>query len=312
MDTVFFKELCFSRLMLGTVQFGLKYGIANKAGLPSYKSAKEIISCAWHGGVNCFDTASSYGQSEEILGRIFTELGIAGKVTVASKIYAMPQDLSPAQAEKNVRKSVIKSLELLHLDALPICMFHREQDYRYMDALVKCRQEGLLRYTGLSVYSPEAAIAAIKDGRIDTLQVPANLLDHRFRKAGIFKFAAERRIAVFVRSVYLQGLLLMPESDIIPELRDVIPVRRKLKEIGLNAGITMKSLAVRYLMGIEGITCLLAGVDSVEQMKENLNLFSDEPLKPEIVEDVERAVPDMPEKILLPYQWTVRMPDTKV
>jgi aryl-alcohol dehydrogenase-like predicted oxidoreductase len=86
METVQSEDLGLSRLMLGTVQFGLSYGIASRSGEPSYETARNILACAYDGGVNCLDTAPGYGISEEILGKAMAELGIADRVVVVSKV----------------------------------------------------------------------------------------------------------------------------------------------------------------------------------------------------------------------------------
>ena len=89
MQTRSFAEFDLSMLTLGTVQFGLPYGIANTHGQPAYETARDIIACAVEGGVNVLDTAVSYGESEAVVGRALAELGIADRVLVVSKIPAM-------------------------------------------------------------------------------------------------------------------------------------------------------------------------------------------------------------------------------
>ena len=114
-------DLELSQLMLGTAQFGLNYGIANKSGQISYKTVSDILVCAYEGGVNCLDTAASYGMSEEVLGKSLAELGLTTKMIVVSKISPMVDEyLSSKVADKIVEESVTRSLKLLQLDVLPI------------------------------------------------------------------------------------------------------------------------------------------------------------------------------------------------
>src|SRR3989304_2505652 len=94
MRTVKFSDLQLSQMMLGTVQFGLNYGIANKKGQPSYKTARDIIACAYESGVNCLDTSPGYGASEEVIGKALVELGISDKIIVVSKICYVEDDQS--------------------------------------------------------------------------------------------------------------------------------------------------------------------------------------------------------------------------
>ena len=141
--------------------------------------------------------------------------------------------------------------------------------------------------------------------------MPTSVLDQRFIRGGHVREAAERGMAVWVRSIYLQGLLFLPEDEVIPELAAVIPVRRKLASLADAAGIGLAELAVRYLLGFDEITCLVAGAESVEQVRENARLASKGPLDPELGAAVSAAVPDLPETILFPRLWSKRMPDAR-
>jgi len=119
-------------------------------------------------------------------------------------------------------------------------------------------------------------------------------------------------VAVFAHSVYLQGVLLMPEADIIPELSAVIPVRRNLQRLADEAGLTMAELAARYVLSIDGMTCAVVGVETVEQMRENIRLFSKGPLDRVLVQAIADSVPELPESVLNPRKWSKRMPDAKL
>ncbi len=95
MQTIPWHEWHLSRLMLGTVQFGMPYGVANRTGQPDAARVREILTVAADGGVNCLDTAALYGSSEETLGRALAELGLAGKMTVVTKTVALPAEIEP-------------------------------------------------------------------------------------------------------------------------------------------------------------------------------------------------------------------------
>jgi len=141
------------------------------------------------------------------------------------------------------------------------------------------------------------------------MQVAASLFDHRFQRAGIFDAVRDRRVACFVRSVYLQGLLLMPEADIPDELRQVIPLRRQLHTLAQQAGLEVSALAIRYVLGLPSVTCAVIGAESVEQMRSNLALFSTLSVPIEMMHKIDEIVPSLPDKILLPNHWSTRMPD---
>lgn len=306
------SDLNISPLTLGTVQFGLNYGIANKAGQPPYETARDIIACAYEGGVTCLDTAALYGESETVLGRALDELKISDKITVATKICHIADNLSASEADEIVEKSIMQSIVNLRMDIIPICLFHTENNFvQYACSLQKLKDKGLVKHIGSSVNTPKGASEVVSSELADAMQMPSSVLDHRFIRAGVCKEAVKRGTALFVRSIYLQGLILMPEEDILPELADVIPVRRRLYALASQAGITPAELAVRYMLGVEGITSLVIGVDSVDQMRENIALFGKGPLEADLQSAITDAVPDLSEKILFPGNWSKRMADAK-
>lgn len=304
-----FADLQLSQLMLGTVQFGLKYGIANKSGQPSYEESRDIIAAAYEGGVNCLDTAAGYGSSEEVVGQVLEELGLSDKFVVVTKIMSLPDDLPSNRVDDFVERSVLNSLHRLRLKVLPICLFHKEGDFRYMESLIKIKDKGLAQHIGVSGNNPAQAIEIVTSGQAEAVQLPANLLDHRFTTTGVFEAAKERGVSTFVRSVFLQGLLMMRDEDVIPELSPVLPTLRQLRHIAQQADLTMQELAVRYVLGIEGVTCILTGVESIEQARQNIRLFDSGPLPPDLMRAVTDAVPELPENIIKPYMWSCKVPD---
>lgn len=312
MEKVQFAEFELSKLMLGTAQLGLRYGIANKVGQPNYEEAKAIIAAAFESGVNCFDTAANYGESEEVIGRALDELGIKDQVIIVSKILPMADGLTASEADRIVEESVTQSLKKLRLHVLPICLFHADNNFvEYAESLVRLKERKLVQYIGVSVNFPEIALKAIQTGNAEAMQLPTSILDQRFIRLGIFDEGAKRCIGLFVRSVYLQGLLFLPEEEVLPELVDVIPVRRELQRLAYQAGMSLSELAIRFLLSIQGITCLVVGAESVEQVIDNARLVSQAPLTPDLVAAVSNAVPDLPETILFPRRWSKRIPDAR-
>ncbi|MFM9196091.1 MAG: aldo/keto reductase [Planctomycetia bacterium] len=299
----------FSRFMLGTVQFGLPYGVANRAGQPAYADVVAIVAAAIARGVTCFDTAAVYGTSEEVLGRALRDLRAADRVTVVTKTQPFTPDelASPARAARALEASVEASRRRLGLDCLPLVLFHREADAIHFDALLALRDRGWLRAAGVSCDNrpgPAAEFAA--RAGVAALQLPANILDPRHRRGGSFAAAAHRGVAVFVRSVYLQGLLLMPEADIPEPLRAVVPARRAIEALAAEAGIGVAELAVRFMLGLEGVTSLVMGVDTVPQLEHNLAIVGRGPLDPALAAAVTAAIPQLPEMVVSPPLWPKR------
>ena len=138
--------------MLGTVQFGMPYGVANRTGQPTYRDVLAIVAAAVEGGINCFDTAAAYGTSEEVLGRALHELRIADRVVVVTKVRPLrgAELADGVLASRAIEQSVADSRRRLQLDCLPVVLFHREADAAYSEVLDRLQAQGWLRYAGVS------------------------------------------------------------------------------------------------------------------------------------------------------------------
>ncbi len=298
-----------SRLMLGTVQFGMPYGVANRTGQPGYRETLAIVAAAVEGGVNCFDTAAAYGTSEEVLGRTLRELGVSDRVVVVTKVRPLTPDESAdsTAAVRAIEQSVTESRRRLQMDCLPVVLFHREADAAFLGELGELKKKGWLRYVGVSCANlpgPAARFAA--DAQVSALQLPGNVLDQRHQRSGVFRNAASRGVAVFLRSVYLQGLLVMPEADIPPALGDIVPIRRRLEAVAREGGMPLAELALRYLLSQRHVTCVLTGVETVEQVRANLRLFERGPLDADTLVAIDALALAPPERLITPHLWAPR------
>ncbi|HOG50746.1 MAG TPA: aldo/keto reductase, partial [Lentisphaeria bacterium] len=110
--------------------------------------------------------------------------------------------------------------------------------------------------------------------------------------------AAQGRFS-FIRSVYLQGLLLMPEERVPAALAPLLPYRRRLADFGLP----LKELCLRYLLTQPGENSVLTGVDTVDQLRENIRLAAAGPLPLDVFQAVTAVAPDLPETLIRPKCW---------
>lgn len=314
MHTVSWAEYRLSRLMLGTVQFGMPYGVANRTGQPTFEDIVAMVAAAIDGGVNGFDTAAAYGDSEALLGRALRQLGVTERVVVVTKVLPLtPDDVEDgARAAQAIERSVAASRRRLGMDCLPVVLFHREADARYLEVLERLRDRGWLRHAGVSCDNhPGATETLVAHSGVAALQLPANILDRRHVRSGVVQQAAQHDVAVFIRSVYLQGLLLMPEGAIPEPLQAVLPVRRQFAAIAGDAGLTLSALAVRYMLGMPGVTSVLAGVETLAQVRENIALFAAGPLPADVHAAVNAVHPDLPEMVITPSMWGKPQPEQR-
>jgi aryl-alcohol dehydrogenase-like predicted oxidoreductase len=294
------------RLMLGTVQFGMPYGVANRTGQPGYAEVVRIVATAVEGGVRWFDTAAAYGSSEEVLGRALGELKLRDAVTVVTKIAPLSTEevADPVLARAAIERSVEQSRQRLGLERLPVVLFHREADAAHLEVLDELRVRGVVERVGVSCDNPAGgALGLIADRRVAALQIPANLLDRRHLASGLLPRAASRGVFLFVRSAFLQGLLVMPEDEIPSHLRAVLPARSWLESIAQEAGMTLAELAVRFLQSQPGVTSVLCGVETVAQMRENLRIADHGPLPEDLLARLMGWSPELPEALVTPSAW---------
>lgn len=199
------------KLALGTVQFGLSYGVANRRGQPSYDEIEQILTQASLAGIDTIDTAIAYGQSEMILGKI----GLQGW-HVVSKIPPLPQSIT--NIGQWIKDEVHSSLQRLRLKSLHALLLHRADDLLtdhgqdLASALITLKAEGYVDNLGYSIYSPQSLGTLTSILPPDVVQAPLNPIDQRLVQSGWLSRLANQGVAVHVRSIFLQGLLLMASS----------------------------------------------------------------------------------------------------
>ena len=310
-----FKKLKISRFGIGTVQFGLDYGINNKTGQVSYSDVLNIFETALENGVNFLDTSRVYGTSEETIGKALREIGAVDDFIPCTKL-----DISENYHEKSdeavrgeVKNSLHQSLEALRIDTIPVYLLHRPAHRTFRDGLIwdylkEAATKGMIGRLGVSIADgPSEAIECFKDPAVEAIQIPYNVFDARWDKAGILAGAAERGIVVFNRSSYLKGLLLM-EMDEVPEhVTESLSYKESLNQIAAEAGLDVKELVLRYVFSTSEITSTIIGIDSQAQFKENLRIYEKGPLEDALNQRIKATFWDIPEYVLNPFLWDQRL-----
>lgn len=297
-----------NKLCLGTVQFGLDYGINNRTGRPEKETVFNILDAAVDGGIRCFDTSAAYGDSELILGEYISSRMMKNNIKIISKLKSYKENaglLSPADF---VEKEIKASLKSLNMDFIEGYLLHEPMDFYNKEillALNECKKKGLVRNTGISVYEAQHALEAVKSGYIDYIQVPYNLLDRRLVDADFFNTAKQFGVTVFARSVLLQGLLLMDENDIPRHLEGVKKHLKVLDRIAGKYNLSRFEAAVLFSYETDGVDFVVFGVDNQKQLTEYLALFNKRIDTGELIEDLNRGFSDVDEYIISPNLWKV-------
>jgi len=275
-------------LVLGTAQLGMDYGIANRVGKPSFGHAMEIVATAWEHGIRIFDTASAYGHSEVTLGRCFRELRLnSGHLQPAVISKLDPRlDLSNRQA---VLRHLDDSLETLQLETLWGLLLHHESLLEgtaafFREIIPELKHAGKINFFGISLYSMEKAFKALAMDEIDLIQMPFNVFDQRALDTDLFRLASEKGKKLFLRSIYLQGLLLLDPEQIPTKLDFAIDKLSHFCLLAERLKIPRKKMALAYAVQKAQGCYLVIGAETSAQVKENVALYK---------EALNLAIPDL-------------------
>lgn len=258
-----------NRLALGTVQFGLPYGLANRFGKVTRPEAKAMVILAATHGIDTIDTAIAYGDSESCLG----EIGVRG-FKVVTKLPAVPIDCMDVGFW--VQKQMSDSFARLGVTSVYGLLLHRSQDLlgkngpALYQALQGLKDNGLVEKLGISIYSPSELDSLIPYYEIDMVQAPFNLIDRRLIDSGWLFRLADQGIELHVRSVFLQGLLLLPASARPNRFSRWAPLWSRWGCWLNQQQITPLQACLRYVLGFQEVSKAIVGVESTRQLKDIL------------------------------------------
>lgn len=290
------------RLGLGTVQFGLAYGIANTQGKIPVGEVGLILDEAERRGVRVLDTAPAYGESESVLGRFALRERAFRLVTKTLPICG--KDV-PADAMKMVREGLERSWRRLgEIPLAGVLVHHGEELLSPLgDGLWKIledlRQDGRVERLGASFYDPETLEKVLRRFPLELVQIPLNPLDQRFLP--LLDTLKARQVEIHGRSCFLQGLLLLPLEKLDPFFEDILPVLRRFRRFLQEKGLSPLEGCLGFCLGVPQMDCLLVGVDSVGQLREIFQAAR--PLQRE--EFASFAVWD--KRIVEPFRWKISL-----
>lgn len=304
-----------SRLVLGTVQIGAPYGAANRTGLPSTERAIRLLRRARLAGIAAFDTARAYGAAEARIGAAFDGADQPDTITKLDPLNALPEDASEAEAECAVEESVNASLVNLKRARLDTLLLHRAQHLSSHGGavwrrLVRLQKAGVIGRLGVSVQTPEEAFEALSLRAVTHIQLPFNLIDQRWREAGVPAAMRSRAdVTVHARSIYLQGILAGDDSMLWPRVHgvDAEGTLYMLDTLAqLYGRVSIADLCLAYVRGQDWIDGLVIGMETEEQLDRNLALFGGEAMTADEIADIEPRLPRFPAALLNPALWPPR------
>jgi aryl-alcohol dehydrogenase-like predicted oxidoreductase len=308
-------DLRVSRLGVGTAAFGLdRYGIT-APGEGSVDPAEGIanIHRAVEGGVNFFDTAPAYGRSEELLGEALADHKdclVATKIPIPENL----DEISQSELTRRVSESLDESLRRLRREVLDVVQIHNAtvrvlQQGKMVSCLERAREAGKLRYIGASVYGEETALATIRTGKIQILQVALSLLDQRMCEK-VIPEARTAGLGVLTRSALLKGALTKRAQWLPPGLQALSRAsERVVSELG-TCWESLPSMALRFCLSVEGVHCVLSGVRNSAEIDDCLAACAEGPIAPVLLTKAYGlALSD--DLLLNPSHWRLEEFDTR-
>jgi len=305
------------RLVLGTSQLGMEYGIANTSGVPTLDQAKDIIKVAISNGVEYVDTARAYLNSEKVIGNTLAD-GWSGRVKIVTKLSPLsdcPLYASPRIVSEFVNASLFESMSSLGLRKIDTLLLHRASHIDDWNGcvfrkLIEYREAGLIGTLGVSVRSPSELLSILMNNDIGHIQLPFNVLDWRWENSinQLINVRRKRSLIVHVRSVFLQGLLLTNRYELWLRAHVEKPkfVSNWINECCLKYNrSSLADFCISFVNAQPWIDGVLVGVETIEQLRENIEIFNQEPLSLNAVKEIINQRPFISEKSLDPSNWII-------
>ena len=301
------KGLDITVLSLGTVQLGMDYGIHNANGKPSLETSFRILDAAMAAGINTLDTAAGYGNSEEVIGAWLNTIPEDQRpfiVTKAAKLDHSSLDALRADLKERVKTS----RERLGLSQLPLLMLHNCEDYLCDKENVKLvfeelKASGDILYSGISAYSNHDYGELAASG-FDAVQIPVNIFDWGQIENGGLQKLKDSGMMIFVRSVYLQGLVFQDPETLPAHMAFCKETLVKFRTLCDKYQLSPAVLALSYVLSLPGVTSLVLGSETVEQVQQNARLLNETvTLSPAQMAEIRENFLNTDIKVLNPGLW---------
>ena len=252
------------KLALGTVQFGVNYGINNKNGIPSDFDISEIFNLSLKNNINYLDTSISYGNSEEKISKL------------ASNKFKIITKSNNVKSSEELTSSILTSLSLLRTESVYGFLVHNADNlidnHDLWNILVKFKNEKKVKKIGYSVYETKQVDYLLDKGFIpDIIQLPYSLLDRKFEK--YFIKLKRLGIEIHVRSVFLQGLYFIDNKRLPNDLEPLRKYLVKIESLCFKFNVSVGELALNFVNSNKFVDKIIIGVDSVSQLDQNIQMI---------------------------------------
>ena len=295
-----------NKLVLGTVQFGLNYGINNLNSKPTREKSFAMLDYAWENGIRTFDTAYAYGDAEEILGEFIKTRNLGSEIKIITKLKPNVLAEVPGSEVEIIRKNLAESLKRLGRGYVDGYLLHTPayiHEPRVVSALQKLKKSGLAKNIGVSVYEKDDAVYAAGLPEVDYIQIPYSILDQRLDDKVFWGLTKKNKIKVFARTAFLQGLLFMPEEKIPVHLEKAKIYLKEMDEIIGRYSLNRQQAALLFSYCNENIDHVVFGVDNINQLTEDLQIVKDSPDCTECIAELRNKFRNIEKNIIFPSLW---------
>lgn len=291
---------------LGTVQLGIDYGMVGSTKKPTQDAAFAVLDKAAELGVNTWDTANNYGDSERVIGNWVTEKR-GPTPNIITKIGPLTH-ASPAALRDDILRQTEKCCKDLQQDSLDMLMLHSFEDYAYdPDVCTKAFQEfkdqGIIRTSAISAYSNHD-YRVMADSVFDAVQIPLNVFDWQKVENGELEALHKAGKAIFTRSVFLQGLVFLDPEKLPEKMMFCKPALEKYQLLCKEFEVSPAVLALSYVLGLPGVTSVVLGCQTPEQVESNCQMLSNSiTLTADQMASLRDAFVNVDPRMLDPRQW---------
>jgi aryl-alcohol dehydrogenase-like predicted oxidoreductase len=249
------------KFVIGSVQFGIKYGVNNFDGIPSDLEVKNILEKAISNQIDTIDTAAVYGNAESRLGQL-----AGGKFKFISKFPHL-------EKKEFLREQFSSTIKNLYTTSLYGYMAHNADflisNPDFWPELQKLKSEGLVFKIGYSLYNPEQLDKLLDLNFVpDIVQFPYSLLDRKFESK--FDLLKKLDAEIHVRSVFLQGLYFRDLANFPAKLLPLKEELQKIHQIASDYNESVSSLALNFVYQNPNINKVVIGVDKAYQIENNI------------------------------------------
>lgn len=267
-----------AEIALGTAQFGLSYGIANRKGKIDLATGREILALAKKHGVHTLDTAIAYGEAESVLG----DIGCSSW-DVITKLPPVPPGITDISLW--VQTEVKLSLARLKIPSLHALLLHHPSDLlgayseELIESLLDLKAQGIVTKLGVSIYSADELDQLVALPVIDLVQAPMNIVDRGLANSGWLSKLHHGKVEIHIRSIFLQGVLAMSPADRPVWTTRWTPIFREWDTWVAETGMSRIEACLAHVRSYPEVDRIIVGVDGTEQIQEILEALETTPLR---------------------------------